>query len=347
MNIRKPTDYTAMFAALDAAVAAQLPQMELYCEIGRVVSGRSEKGTAVAASEYLQAAYPAADGFSPRNVRRMRYFYRMYGNMPELLAEAMRLNWTQNVVIMEAGLTMNERRWYIRKAAESGLSKTELLRMIERAEHSEKRDYIMAKQKEQLAQQEKAVQEQTAQLENLKQENEKAHHQQVRRTTYQSLTLLSNDKKIQKQEKRLSELSQKIEDTENLLDEISAVAYDKAVAVVSENAVNDALKASTEQVDIYLDWLKEPGRKVSKETLDYTTYQVTTLRKNIIAAVNRITARLTTALIKPEIKKPAIEQIKENTRPSVLQKLQQRQEEINQREQTRTKPKKRSHGMEL
>lgn len=94
------------------------------------------------------------------------------------------------------------------------------------------------------------------------------------------------------------------------MDEISAVAYDKAVAVVSGNAVNDALKASTEQVDIYLDWLKEPGRTASKETLDYTTYQITTLRKNIIAAVNRITARLTTALIKPEIKKPAIEQIK-------------------------------------
>ena len=39
MNIRKPTDYTAMFATLDAAVAAQLPQMELYRELGRVVSG--------------------------------------------------------------------------------------------------------------------------------------------------------------------------------------------------------------------------------------------------------------------------------------------------------------------
>ena len=137
MNIRKPTDYTTLFTALDAAVAAQLPQMELYCEIGRVVSGRGEKGAAVAASEYLQAAYPAADGFSPRNVRRMRDFYRMYGDTPELLAAAMRLNWTQNVVIMEAELTMDERCWYIRKAAESGLSKTELLRMIERAEHSE------------------------------------------------------------------------------------------------------------------------------------------------------------------------------------------------------------------
>ena len=137
MNIRKPTDYSTMFAALDAAVAAQLPQMELYCEIGRVVSGRVEKGAAVAASERLQAAYPTAEGVSPRNVRRMRDFYRMYGDTPELLVEAMRLNWTQNVVIMEAGLTMDERCWYIRKVAKSGLSKTELLRMIERAEHSE------------------------------------------------------------------------------------------------------------------------------------------------------------------------------------------------------------------
>ena len=43
MNIRKPTDYTTLFTALDAAVAAQLPQMELYCEIGRVVSGRARE----------------------------------------------------------------------------------------------------------------------------------------------------------------------------------------------------------------------------------------------------------------------------------------------------------------
>ena len=72
MNIRKPADYTTMLAALDALMAAQLPQMELYCEIGRVVSGRGKKGAAVAASEYLQAAYATAEGFSPRNLRRMR-----------------------------------------------------------------------------------------------------------------------------------------------------------------------------------------------------------------------------------------------------------------------------------
>ena len=137
MNIRKPTDYSILFSELDRLMAEQLSQMNLYCEIGRLVSSKAEKGAAVVASEHLRAAYPAADGFSPRNLRRMRDFYRMYGDTPELLAAAMRLNWTQNVVIMEAELTMDERCWYIRKAAESGLSKTELLRMIERAEHSE------------------------------------------------------------------------------------------------------------------------------------------------------------------------------------------------------------------
>ena len=51
MNVRKPADYNALFMALDELIAANLPQMELYCEIGRLVSGRQEKGAAVAAAK--------------------------------------------------------------------------------------------------------------------------------------------------------------------------------------------------------------------------------------------------------------------------------------------------------
>lgn len=131
MNIRKPTDYTTMFAALDAAVATQLPQMELYCEIGRVVSGRSEKGAAVAASEYLQAAYPAADGFSPRNVRRMRAFYAAYEESPEIMRLAVNLGWTRNVAILERCGSNEERTWYIRAVLHFGWKKAKLLAAIE------------------------------------------------------------------------------------------------------------------------------------------------------------------------------------------------------------------------
>ena len=130
MNIRKPTDYTAMFAALDAAVAAQLPQMELYCEMGRVVSGRGEKGAAVAASEYLQAAYPTAEGFSPRILRRMRAFYAAYEESPEIMRLAMDLGWTRNVAILERCGSNEERAWYIRAALCLGWKKAKLLESI-------------------------------------------------------------------------------------------------------------------------------------------------------------------------------------------------------------------------
>ena len=131
MNIRKPTDYATMFTTLDTLMAAQLPQMELYCEIGRLVSGRSEKGAAVAASEYLQAAYPTADGFSPRNVRRMRAFYAAYEKTPEIMRLAMHLGWTQNVAILERCSSNEERAWYIRTVLRFGWKKAKLLDAIE------------------------------------------------------------------------------------------------------------------------------------------------------------------------------------------------------------------------
>ena len=131
MNIRKPTDYSTLFSELDKLMATQLPQMELYCEIGRMVSGRAEKGAAVAASEYLQATYPAADGFSPRNLRRMREFYATYEESPEIIRLAMNLGWTQNVAILERCSSNEERAWYIRAVLHFGRKKAKLLEAIE------------------------------------------------------------------------------------------------------------------------------------------------------------------------------------------------------------------------
>ena len=62
MNIRKPADYSVLFSELDKLIAAQLPQMELYREIGRVVSSRAEKGAAVAASDVRRRAGVAGSG---------------------------------------------------------------------------------------------------------------------------------------------------------------------------------------------------------------------------------------------------------------------------------------------
>ena len=89
-----------------------------------------EKGAAVAASEYLQAAYPAAEGFSPRNLRRMRAFYAAYEKTPEIMRLAIHLGWTRNVAILEGCGSSEERAWYIRDALRFGWKKTKLLESI-------------------------------------------------------------------------------------------------------------------------------------------------------------------------------------------------------------------------
>lgn len=135
MNIRKEIDYSAMHAVLDLAVAQNLSQMEMYCEIGKAICARPEKGAAVAAASYLSEQYPDMAGFSPRNVRRMRDFYRLYGDMPELLANALRLSWTQNIVIMEAELSSEARAWYVDEAIKHDPTKAELLEFLTSEAH--------------------------------------------------------------------------------------------------------------------------------------------------------------------------------------------------------------------
>ena len=137
MNIRKNIDYSEMYETLDKLMAKQLPQMELYCEIGKAVCRRTEKGAAVMASEYLNKQYPDAKGFSPRSLRRMRDFYRTYENHPALLSRAMQLGWIQNVVIMEANLTMDLREWYMKAVKQFGWSKTELIAYIAAKAHED------------------------------------------------------------------------------------------------------------------------------------------------------------------------------------------------------------------
>lgn len=135
MNIRKNIDYSEMYETLDHLMAQKLSQMELYYEIGKAVCQRTEKGAAVMASEYLNKQYPDAKGFSPRSLRRMRDFYRTYENYPSLLSRTMELGWIQNVVIMEAELTMELREWYMKAAKQFGWSKTELIANIAENAH--------------------------------------------------------------------------------------------------------------------------------------------------------------------------------------------------------------------
>lgn len=137
MNIRKDIDYSTMCARINDAMQADLSQMERYFTIGQAVAERPEKGAAVAAAEYIHRKWPDEKGYSPRNLRRMRELYRVYGDCPEAITLAQRIGWTQNVVILEADLDLSLRLWYMRAVRQFGWSKLELIAMIENEAHTE------------------------------------------------------------------------------------------------------------------------------------------------------------------------------------------------------------------
>ena len=87
MNDRKPVDYGTMYWELETILAQTLPQMDEIYAIGKTISQRPEKGAAVAAAEFLQANFHDRTGFSPRNVRQIRDFYKTYENDQKLLQQ--------------------------------------------------------------------------------------------------------------------------------------------------------------------------------------------------------------------------------------------------------------------
>ena len=137
MNIRKIIDYADMYTRIDESMQAELPAMARYFAIGQAVAERPEKGAAVAAAEYIQKNWPDAKGYSPRNLRRMRELYRVYGDCPEAITLAEQIGWTQNVVILESDLDLSLRLWYMRATRQFGWSKLELIAMIEKEAHME------------------------------------------------------------------------------------------------------------------------------------------------------------------------------------------------------------------
>ena len=214
----------------------------------------------------------------------------------------------------------------------------------------EKQDYILKRQNERIAEQKKELQEQSIQYVGLLEDcrNQRDEYAELfNQAIRQSEEISKNNEKIKSQENELEELFSQWVDVNDLFNDAVNGSYDQAVLAVSDVGLNKALQEAVNEIDQHLEWLMEPERIADFRTRKYAEEQILCLRKNIIGAIKSLLSRGTQFFYIPEVKKAAMEQIKEDSRPSVLQKLQQRQEEINQREQTRTKPKKRSHGMEL
>lgn len=104
--------------------------MELYGFIGKNICEQGEKAFVVYLTKILAGHFPQLKGFSPRNLRRMRDFYKTYQTEPKLMKKAQNLSWTQNTVILECCENNEQRSFYLNLAKENNLSKLALMKAI-------------------------------------------------------------------------------------------------------------------------------------------------------------------------------------------------------------------------
>ena len=119
----------------------------------------------------------------------------------------------------------------------------------------------------------------------------------------QDYILMKQKEQIAQQEQNLNELTMKIEDVESLVDEVSELAYDKAVEVVTEAVHAETQKEDVAVIKEYKDWLLKPGRKAPLDVRQYTAARMDKVIEKIMGAAQKIVVKIQQILKKPEIRK--------------------------------------------
>ena len=115
--------------------------IKLYWEIGQEIVEKQERegwGTKILerVAKDLQNEFPGVEGFSRRNMFRMKAFYQAYEKVPQAVAQLddlpiFSIPWGHNALLLEKVKGTAERLWYASKAIEHGWSRSMLTIWIE------------------------------------------------------------------------------------------------------------------------------------------------------------------------------------------------------------------------
>ncbi len=124
-------------AQVRAALSVSRELVQLYWQIGRDIVMRQQKqgwGQAVIArlAADLQKAFPGIQGFSSRNLERMRAFFLAYPEENQFATQAVsQIPWGHNIILFQKIKESPQRLWYAQATVEHGWSRSILEMQIE------------------------------------------------------------------------------------------------------------------------------------------------------------------------------------------------------------------------
>ena len=147
----------------------------------------------------------------------------------------------------------------------------------------------------------------------------------------QDFILAKQKEQLAAQQNKLDELAASDVYKRQLLEDVSAVAYDKAVEVVTDVVRTETREEDMRMIEDTKKWVLSPERKAPQPTREYAAHRLDTVLDKFLKTMQTTAARLQEKLLKPEARQKGKEQVKEKARDSVLQLLSRLQAEQMQR----------------
>ena len=96
----------------------------MYWSIGKIIYDNTEWGNRFIEnlSIDLKTEFPNIQGFSTRNLRNMRNFYKEYPSLEMLQTLSAKLTWSHNVLLISKVKDLEIRKWYMNETIKNGWS---------------------------------------------------------------------------------------------------------------------------------------------------------------------------------------------------------------------------------
>lgn len=144
----------------------------------------------------------------------------------------------------------------------------------------------------------------------------------------QDFIIENQKKRIAEKQAVLNEITMRVSDMENFVEEVAEDAYEKACEVVT-----DTVKKQTREEDImelcsYKEWVTSDERKTSKDKRDFVGRCLDRLEARIINLAKKVAETVADVLHNPEVKEKKKEELKQKVRVSVREKMAQKQKQV-------------------
>ena len=149
----------------------------------------------------------------------------------------------------------------------------------------------------------------------------------------QDYIIENQQKRIAKMQAALDDITLKVLDMENMVEQIADDAYEKACEVVAETVAEHTRAEDIAELRSYKKWLTSDERKTPKDKRDFVGKCLDNLEARFRKMAQAVAKKVLGALQSPQIKEQKKEEIKERARVSVRERLAEHQKQVEMEKQ--------------